>query len=603
MMFQWLEWISSVPFMIYLLFTLDVNKTRLTGRETLAILCSGLALVCGFMSTWAVSVEKRGSSGWNMSSVCLVAGFCFMCVVFYEFFEKYREGYSETNASPLETGSFEQVYELRSIMQRTRKQQIQGVVYLVLTLPLFPLCFALAWAGIISQETFLVVICAMSFLAKHVFATNLETLHLEMLDPAAFIIKREQDGTESRRTFLRYVFHEVRVPLNSISMGLSLLSMNTDVNDEDAETIDMMSKAVEFMTDTLNDVLSMQKIEEGKLELTYSPCNILQMVHKVHLTLMGQMEAKKLLWKFIPPPSGVATVVMADRFRLEHVLANLIGNAVKFSPEGGRVTLKIEKENLIADRVGEDGKKVTTLIWSVYDEGVGIKPESQERLFKAYSQIDAHENQAAKGTGVGLVICKEIVELHGGRIGMRSPSPLLPPNVAKGSQFYFSLPLTVIEDVEPQQHQHQLQSRLKAAGALALDSGSLPNASSSSSSSSSSSASSSATTSATTTTVASVPDDPNIIRALIVDDVKSNRMLLSMLLRKRGIVADQADDGKTAIEIVSSHPADHYHVIFMDNLMPIIGGHETITILRGAPHRIACLVIGLTGNLLDWPTD
>jgi CheY-like chemotaxis protein len=292
---------------------------------------------------------------------------------------------------------------------------------------------------------------------------------------------------------------------------------------------------------------------------------------------------------------------MADHFRLEHVLINLIGNAVKFSPEGGKITLKIERDSLTTDRVGQDSRKIVTLRWSVFDEGVGIKPEFQHQLFQAYNQIDANQNQSGKGTGVGLAICKEIIELHGGRIGLRSPSPLLPPNVIRGTEFFFAIPLAVVETegaaITPTYA--GMQQALGAPAAAPAPAASTPSADANRSRSNTTSPSSppASLVSASASQASGGGIGEASLRALVVDDVKSNRMLLSMLLRKKNIVVEDVDDGKSAVDRVASHPEGHFNVVFIDNLMPILGGLETIPILRDSRHRVNCLIIGLTGKL------
>jgi len=580
--------------MVYLLFALESNKRLLTSKEMAGIISCSLAIFSGFAAFWGIAAEKRGVSGWSLSSVFLVIGCFFMGYLYYIFYDKLCDGYSEKNYDEVHSVSVDQIFELRSVMQRTRKQQLDGICYLLFVFLLFPATFAFAWSGIISQETFLSVICVLSFVSKAMYCRILEHFHIEMIDPATDIVKKEREYSNSRRAFLRYVFHEVRVPLNSISMGLTLLRMNKEIAKDDLETVDMMGNAVDFMTETLNDVLSMQKIEDGKLELNFVECNIIQMAHKVYLTLLGQFESKKLVWKFVPTQDNICPLVLADRFRLEHVLTNLIGNAIKFSPPNGKITLKITREPLVADRIHE-GRKITTLNWSIYDEGPGIKPEHQSLLFNAYSQIDANENQQGKGTGVGLTICKEIVEMHGGIIGVRSPSPILPPNQNRGCQFYFTLPLAVIDHLPDDTGDG---NRASVKGTPAGMSSSASGNEHTEETDKGLTKSVNLAGSGVSKSLASgdIVPELNSFRALVVDDVKSNRMLLSMLLRKMNIAVDLADDGKTAIEMIEGQSNGTYNLIFIDNLMPIISGLDAVKILRSAPHCLDCLIIGLTGS-------
>lgn len=586
MLFQWTEWLTTVPLMLYMIFTLDSSKTSLSNLELAGIVSITFSILFGFMSSWDISNARRGESGWFLSPVFLILSVGTMAFVYYVLFDVYERNLRDDKHLCLQKGSGEFEYELDDVIVRTRKQQRYGIVYLVVILTFFPATFFLGWIGYLEQEVFLCVISFLGFLAKHLLVRYFGSYHIEMVDPAVHLIKREKVSANYRRDFLRYVFHEVRVPLNSISMGLTMLHMSEDIKSvEDAETLSMMDNAVGFMSETLNDVLSMQKIEEGKLELQYSECNIITIAEKVYLTLRGQFHAKKLVWRFQKPADDVGPVVLADRFKLEHVLANLIGNAVKFSPQGGKITLKISRSSLSPDRFDENGNRISTITWSIFDEGPGIKPEDQAKLFKTYTQIEAHLVQQGQGTGVGLTICKEIVEMHGGSIGVRSPSPLMPPSQFKGSQFYITIPVVVKPGV--------------VRASLSSTMADTDNASSSSSRSSPTAtfAPASLSTEPRKTGADPYPESaahPSF-NVLVVDDVHTNRLMLGRLLKKKNLIVELAEDGDIAVSMIQSKPAGHFQIVFMDNQMPKLCGIDAIRALRA--NQCNSFIIGLTGEL------
>jgi signal transduction histidine kinase/CheY-like chemotaxis protein len=584
---QWIEWIISVPLMVYIVLTLEVNKTKLTTREGACVVCTLIALLLASSSSWTVVAQAKNGSLFAIASAIATMGF-----VYVNFAYIIRD--TQTSVKSIKTGSMDQIQDLRTIINRTAQLKISGLCYLYFALSIFPLLFIAKWIGLLNDDLALAIVVFFSFYVKHCFNAYLIEKQVAMLNPTTYVLHRERANNDSRRAFLRYVLHEVRVPLNSISMGLALLGMNQDVIAEESETVDMMSAAVGFMSDTLNEVLSMQKIEEGKLEMHYAPCNLLQIVHKVHMTLMGQLKGKDLKWVFIPPPSEFVDVI-ADNFRIEHVLSNLAGNAIKFSPRGAKITCKIERDPLVAERVDENGGTVASLLFSIYDEGLGVKPEEQKKLFQKFSQINSGlELQEGKGSGMGLHICKEIISLHGGFVGVNSPSPLMPAFSAnKGSLFYFSLPLliapsssatnnvAVVTTHPPKQPQTEavpdpvvvadpaapVAPAARATVTSASPSGSDPE---------------------------ETPPLPSL-RCLVVDDVKSNRMLLGMLLTKRGILNDQVDDGDTCIKAVKAQSPGYYDFIFIDNYMPIMGGLETVRALRTDPSS-DFFIVGLTGE-------
>jgi anti-sigma regulatory factor (Ser/Thr protein kinase) len=195
----------------------------------------------------------------------------------------------------------------------------------------------------------------------------------------------------------------------------------------------MMRNASDFMSDTLNDVLSMQKIEEGKLELDLSPFCISDAISKVFATYRGAVSVKKLTLRKTVDESMPSRII-GDRYRIEHVIANLLSNAVKFSREETCIDVIVKVAKFGA--VSEDGSCTVTLTIIVKDEGPGISEENQKRLFSNFVQIRPGQLQEGRGSGLGLALCKQIVQLHGGEIGVNSEE-------GHGSEFYFTIPFSV----------------------------------------------------------------------------------------------------------------------------------------------------------------
>jgi len=496
--------------------------------------------------------------------------------------------------------------------------KLRSTIFLCCTFPLFPLNFFLGWSGVIDMDMCFVVTLCLNFLVKHAFSLYAVDQHLELLDPNLQLIASQSAANESRRAFLRYVFHEVRVPLNSISMGLHVLLMNDNMSEEDKETIGMMREAAGFMAETLNDVLSIQKIEEGKLELQFARCLIASIVRTVHMSLLGQLNSKSITLT-IKISSDVPPCIVADRFRLEHVLANLVSNAIKFSPKDTEVQIVVRREE--ASSVANS--KTISLRWSVLDQGVGVSAEDQKGLFVAYSQIRPSELQQGRGTGVGLAICKDIIQHHGGHIGVNSS----PEKGNKGSEFYFVVPFEISEAQEGEDFGDSLHEPLLSAEAKVdaptsnesrskviagdgysdkLTQAAMANVLHQKGATASNAAEETASSSSpviggsndTPVSAASLQgkEQQDSLVALVVDDVNSNRKLLSMLLTKKGIVCESAGDGSEAVEIIKSN-ANKFNMVFMDNMMPTMNGVEATKILRKL--EFPGLIIGLTGNALD----
>jgi len=222
-------------------------------------------------------------------------------------------------------------------------------------------------------------------------------------------------------------------------MGLHLLQEELKLdpvnNASCLETLEMMREASQFMSDTLNDVLSIQKIEEGKLEICPKPFHLADIVKSVSLSLKGQIDSKNLVFS-THIAKDCPVVIVGDRSRIEHVLANLVSNAIKFSAPGTKIEVKAT--------YGDYKQGCVTV--AVHDQGVGISAENLSKLFKNYMQIDPEKQQGGRGTGVGLVICKEIIEMHNGEIGCTSKLRVGDDVTSGGSIFYFTVPFPVAED-------------------------------------------------------------------------------------------------------------------------------------------------------------
>eukprot|EP01035_Chromulina_nebulosa_P069622 gene69622-biopygen45752 len=191
-------------------------------------------------------------------------------------------------------------------------------------------------------------------------------------------------------------------------MGLEILKKSDHLDESESELLLMMHSATDFMSETLNNVLSLQKMEEGKVQLETSAFSIADSIAKVSLSLAGAHVAKSLhLEKRVD--ASVPDRVLGDRYRVEHVVSNLLSNATKFSPEGGTIRIQV-----IAEKT--TGETTTAVTVSITDEGPGISAEDQKRLFENFFQVRPNQLQQGQGSGLGLSLCKQIVSLHGGTI-------------------------------------------------------------------------------------------------------------------------------------------------------------------------------------------
>jgi PAS domain S-box-containing protein len=245
----------------------------------------------------------------------------------------------------------------------------------------------------------------------HQRAAELETANAELAQVAK--LKDE---------FLANMSHELRTPLNAI-LGLSealLEQVSGTLTPRQVKSVTTISTSGQHLLTLINDILDLSKIEAGKLELHLDTVNVQEFCESCLLFVRTQAMQKHIGVAF--EHDGRVAKLSADPKRLKQVLVNLLTNAVKFTPEGGRIGLTV------AAPKGEDVARFT-----VWDTGIGIAPEDQTKLFRAFTQIDSGLTRAQEGTGLGLVLVAKLVELHGGSVAFESEP-------GKGSRFTVTLP-------------------------------------------------------------------------------------------------------------------------------------------------------------------
>jgi len=234
--------------------------------------------------------------------------------------------------------------------------------------------------------------------------------------------KQLKKTTDAKSAFLASMSHELRTPLNTI-IGFSELMIDEvpgEINEEQRQCLNDVLSSSKHLLSLINEVLDLSKIESGKVELRLSNIILTKVIESLKSTLMPILASRKQSLD-IKIEEGLPSVY-TDKAKLRQVLLNLLTNAIKFTSDGGK--LKIE-----AIRDGD---------WcqvSVIDNGTGIKKEDQERIFEPFTQIDALPEEKREGTGLGLALTKQLVEMCGGKIWVES-------EYGKGSQFTFTVPLT-----------------------------------------------------------------------------------------------------------------------------------------------------------------
>ena len=240
---------------------------------------------------------------------------------------------------------------------------------------------------------------------------------------------KAEAASQSKGQFLANMSHEIRTPMNAILGMLSLLQ-NTELTPRQKDYASKTEGAAKSLLGLLNDILDFSKVDAGKMELEREPLLLDTLLRHLSVVLSANVGAKNIEVLFDVDPT-LPQMVVGDAMRLQQVLINLGGNAIKFTTHG-QVVLALSVQARSAEQA--------TIRFSVQDSGIGIAPEHQEHIFSGFSQAEASTTRRFGGTGLGLAICKRLVELMGGQIHITSESGV-------GSTFAFTITLPVVVDV------------------------------------------------------------------------------------------------------------------------------------------------------------
>ncbi len=242
-------------------------------------------------------------------------------------------------------------------------------------------------------------------------------------------VERLQEADRVKSNFLATVSHELRTPLTSV-IGYSemlLEGIAGELNDEQREYVRTVMEKGDQLLQLITGILDISRMEAGEMRIDKLPFDLDEVVSVALSTIAPHARRKKLIMGCTVPPA--LPLVLGDRDKVRQVLLNLLGNAVKFTPEGGKIEVSASLAPLIP---GADTNRAVKV--SVRDSGIGVPPEHQKRVFDPFFQVDNSSTREYGGTGLGLSIVKRLVEAHGGTVWVDSEA-------GKGSTFSFTIPL------------------------------------------------------------------------------------------------------------------------------------------------------------------
>ena len=364
---------------------------------------------------------------------------------------------------------------------------------------------------------------------------------LQQTKALAEALEAAEEASRAKTVFLSNMSHEIRTPMNAI-IGLDNIALsNPAIPQETREELEQIGVSAKHLLSIINDILDMSRIESGRLTLTTGEFAIAKTLEQVNTIIGGQCNDKGVEYE-CHVNGDLDDYYIGDDMKLRQVMINVLGNAVKFTPAGGKVTFTVEE---IARAQGK-----STLQFTIADTGIGISEEYLPKIFDAFSQEDSTAANKYGSTGLGLPITKSLVELMGGTIDVESE---------KGVGTTFTLTVMLANS---DRHDETTADDGPAAGVHTHLEGR---------------------------------------RVLLAEDVEVNAEIMVVLLDMHGMEADVAENGQVAVDKFASHEPGYYSAILMDMRMPVLNGLQATEAIRGMGREDSAdiPIIALTANAFD----
>ena len=349
-----------------------------------------------------------------------------------------------------------------------------------------------------------------------------------------------ENANRAKTEFLSNMSHDIRTPMNAIVGLTAIAGANIESQDRVIECLSKITESSRHLLGLINEVLDMARIESGKMTINNEKFHLNQLLQEIDVLIRPQAEEKKL--NFTIDSNYTTSLLIGDELRLSQVLINLLGNALKFTPKGGNVTLKVQ------EALNEE--QVSAIFFEVRDDGIGISEENKIRIFEAFEQEKTDTANKYGGTGLGLAISSNLVHLMGGNLEVESEEQ-------KGSAFSFTLTFSTYEEEKIEISKAKEPVSLKGK------------------------------------------------QILVVEDNELNAEIAQTLLEMDECIVTIAYNGAEAVQTYEEKDAYFFDCILMDIRMPIMNGMEATRKIRtsGKADARSIPIIALSANAFDEDTQ
>ena len=348
-----------------------------------------------------------------------------------------------------------------------------------------------------------------------------------------------EEAGRAKTTFLSNMSHDIRTPMNAILGYAQLAKEHISDKDEVLGCINTILSSGDHLLSLINDVLDMSRIESGKVKIENAPVSLLELINGIEVLTKSNVKEKHQTYETIIENLD-NPYVLCDRLKLNQILINCVGNAVKYTPDGGHIKLMLTQKD-------------AEFVFKIIDDGIGMSTDLLAHVFEPF--VRAGNTDSIQGTGLGMAITYNLVNMMGGTISAES-------KLKAGSTFTISLPLQIISKEEYSSFKEAPTDEISVDEMVTTLSGK---------------------------------------RFLVVDDNKINRSVVRRLLSDRGMYVDECERGRDAINIISSVKEDTYDAVFMDIIMPEMTGYESTTAIRNLDSAFAKTIpiFAMTANAFE----